>query len=243
MAFRAQNGGYYKFNVSTSGTDISEYAISTITEISVTVIGLNQEPPTPTVTSTTFTSAGRFIDIIFSGKTNRGSITGGSFPCSVLLAFTGAELASCKWNEEANRISAYPSAVATDILIGANIAVLGNRIKAFCTALATSIDPTCSSWNYSNAGNHTLAAPSRPVLPTVAIAAPDVIGGCDDLPFDLSSSGGNARRQWASISYTVVSSTATSMESHELAKWLTNNYTFNPPTPHSQEYVLTRAPL
>jgi hypothetical protein len=231
VAFKAISGGWYKFNVALSGTDTAEYSISTSTDLDVTVIGLNEEPPTPQVGSVLFANDGRYFDVVFSGKTNRAGITGGSFACSEVLTFSSAESATCKWNTEGNRLSVSPSATGDEVSIGDPISLLANSTQAYCTAKSSSADPTCSTWAYTPEGNFTLSAPDKPVLPTVAIASPSVIGGCDDLPFDLSSSGGSARRAWDSVAYAVTASGVPQAELDALILWLEVDYVFSPPKP------------
>jgi hypothetical protein len=48
---------------------------------------------------------------------------------------------------------------------------------------------------------------ARPIVPTVAITGPSIIGPCDALPLDISSSTGSGGRSWASVVFEVSGST------------------------------------
>ena len=126
----------------------------------------------------------------------------------------------------------YPSSLlsADKPVVGDKIQIKDNVMKAYCTARVTSLDPTCVTWAYFKPESVTIEMPTNPTKPIVTISSPSVIGVCDPVPFDLTSSVGSSGRPWTNIVYSVQSSTINSTDALNMKAWFESEYSFYPPS-------------
>jgi hypothetical protein len=89
---------------------------------------------------------------------------------------------------------------STFVKVSDEMTLLPLRLKAYCSKSYMN----CSSFIASPKPQILLvAAPSKPVSPSVSIVAPRSLGSCSDLVVDLSASVGSCGRQWRSVSFRV----------------------------------------
>ena len=102
-------------------------------------------------------------------------------------------------------LAAYPASDmnAPKPIVGNQVHVKPSLLKALCTARTTSLDPTCTNWTNISSINSTITPPTIPLSPIVTVAAPNIIGSCDNLKLDLTSSTGGLGRQWSTVAFTV----------------------------------------
>lgn len=148
------------------------------------VIGNNEEPPTPLLTSSFFSGDGSFVSVSFDSPTDRAGVMGSSrFNCSSLFKFQGSDLASCQWSKDSMSVVLTPGpSVVIDV--GAKVTILPGVLKASCAQLGQ-----CANWKYVAASSVAVSPPATPTLPTVVISAPDAIGeeGVHKLVVQLTS--------------------------------------------------------
>ena len=84
--------------------------------------------------------------------------------------------------------------------IGDSIYLSASRIKAACIA-----DTECSSYQFISRTPIVIRGPLSPLLPTVSLSVPPMIGSCDDMTIDPTASVGQGGRPWHIIVYTVKS--------------------------------------
>ena len=106
-------------------------------------------------------------------------------------------------------------------------------MKALCRASA------CNTTAWESASTEALvniAGSDASISPSVSISAPAVIGDCDDLVLDLTSSSGNGGRPWFDIAITVEALGTVNVST--LQRFLSNNYEESPPTPIPAKFLL-----
>jgi len=231
LSIMRSTGGIYYLDMKLSGTSANEYSSTYPKGKDILVIGVDAEPATPTVLSAKFDNDGSRVVVEFDSRTNRAGLST-RFACETLFTFPGSDDATCQWDSD-SVTHAYPSSALSSSkpVVSSSFQIKGNLLKARCTARANSVDPMCSNWNKTESASHTIAAPDTAVTPVVTVSAPNVIGSCDPLPLDLTSSRGGGGRPWSTVSFSVKSNTpAPSTDAADLKLWLETNYVFNPPT-------------
>ncbi|CAN0189581.1 unnamed protein product, partial [Ectocarpus fasciculatus] len=152
----------------------------------------------PKVNGAVFTSSGLFVLVRFGASTDRGGVQG-VFTCSALFSFEGSEQSECQWDGSDVVSIALPS--NSRVSPGHTLHVLGGKVRAAC-----SFDRSvCSEWEAIAGSSVVIAAPARPVSPSVSISTSDLLGSCDNMVLDISSSTGSGGRRWKSIAITVES--------------------------------------
>lgn len=136
------------------------------------------------------------------------------FVCNKLFVFHGANSSSCVW---ASQLTVVISPAVIDnigIVPGDVLKIRPGVLRAACTA---QYDPLiCSKWKKNLVSDCRIEAPGDPIQPSVKISAPRVIGICEDLQLDFSSSPGFAGRRWksAKIIATSAGSNTTSIRNY-----------------------------
>ena len=220
--------GVASLAVSLSGPSASEYAVVYSGQSSFMVLPNGAVPPTPTVSSVSFSNSGLLINVFFSAPTDKAMSTAIFFPCSTLLVFAGSAASSCSWNTPSNIVVILGGAAS--ILVGDSFYILGGKVKAICDS---SIRDTCP---YLAATSTSVGAAAAPVNPTVIATAPSIIGKCDTFTLDLAGSLGSGGRVWSKV-YSVV--TTSSGNGTKAQYYLNNAYVVSPPTPVPSGYFPT----
>eukprot|EP01038_Epipyxis_sp_PR26KG_P005469 gene5469-7572_t len=226
--------GKYRFDLVLSGLSDYEYSASSLNSLQsyqyISVISSETEPPTPVLSSAQFSSDGSFITIEFDADTNRGGVST-NFICNKLFDFTCASTSSCSWTDPStvNAYIAPPSGTSSSncVSFGSRLAIISSaKIKAAC--LASKVTCSSDSWEIvSNSSSVAIQNAIVPIVPKINIIAPSVIGSCQSLTVDASSSSGSGSRSWSNISIAVGSLTA---NVSAMNQYLSSKFTVSPPT-------------
>jgi hypothetical protein len=170
-----------------------------------TVKGFEEFSPGPLIKRAVFSSDGSKILVEFDGRTN-GLSSKSLSNCSQLFRFTTSSTLSlspflsstrCLWLSDES-LEMYS---VSSLNVGDVIELKKRVLKARCTSLT---DPLCVSWPFSVSHNITISIDLDLLSPVaVNLNLPNVLGACDDLLLDLSSSLGSGGRDWKSITFMV----------------------------------------
>eukprot|EP01038_Epipyxis_sp_PR26KG_P012970 gene12970-17391_t len=204
---------------------ISNYTISV--ELSA-----NAEPSLPTLLESRFSNDGTFIAILFDSDTNKGG-TASSFICSSLFDFSCASTSTCRWANN-KIVNAYVYSSDRDKKCAAPGQSLSlsssSQIRAKCKS-KSNICLSQSNWQYMKSITVPIFFPVKADKPQVCILAPNVIGSCDSLTLDATSSIGSGGRSWTNISVTVSSGSTDNFNNiTDLEMFLSKSYKFSPPS-------------
>ncbi|KAK7234297.1 hypothetical protein SO694_00204012 [Aureococcus anophagefferens] len=120
----------------------------------------------------------------FDVATDRAGFAAGvPFGCGAVLAFAGADAASCYW-VDASRVSA-DVGPATAFSPGDNATLVAGVLRVRCAG-------RCDCDASANASSVVAAPPAAPVAPVAVLEGPTTVGACDGLAVDayLSTGGG-----------------------------------------------------
>jgi hypothetical protein len=192
------------YSVVPSGTSFDQGAGSFL---KLTVQSKFEPLPAPLITTTVFSDDGSSVIINFDRTTNLGGLTP-LFPCNTLFNFSCVMQSQCQWMDS-KTVSAYlnggDSCVKPHDRIYYHSAV---SIKAACS-IQNGVAGGCfnySGWPSTPATSMTILPPVNPVVPTVSVSMPTLVGQCSPLQMDLSSSTGNGGRAWKTVTIAVTSS-------------------------------------
>ena len=221
------NTGAVNFVTTLSGTSASEYQVVYPQGQSITVLSTTQPLPPPSLLSVSFSSDGTGLVASFSADSDLAGITQAHFPCSQLFTFTaasGLNATKCSWANPSEIHITLDSSAA--LLVGNNVALRGGNLRAACPANVATRD--CAKWLTTPLTVAIVRAPASPVVPTVSISAPSIIGMCDAFPIDVTSSVGGCGRVWSNISFTIKSTNSSGVA--KALHFLNKQYVFSPPS-------------
>ena len=200
----------------------SSYRIKYPTVNIITVFNYNQPPPVPTVKSALYSGDATYILFNFDSETNKGGFMN-LFPCNNFFNFTGVSKSTCQWID-ASTINIYPS---PSYAFPSKLHVLmSNNIMAICSNNQTD----SKLWKSVSPITVAVTLPTNPLFPTVVISAPQYLGKCSPLIFDLSNSFGSARRPWKRVHFDILKG-GVSDNSSELYLLLNGDkFSISPPT-------------
>jgi hypothetical protein len=227
LATSTKNVSTLNLYLKVTGPDAALYQVVYSNGNQIKVLSSTAQPSPPSVNYVRFSNDGTFLRFGFSTPTNLAGISAKQFACNRVVNFTGVGLATCVWTSS-TQLSASLGSTAT-VSVGNYANVLGGKVKATCPSRAD-----CSKWNTTSSASVKITSPTSALLPSVSLRAPSMVGICDQILLDSSSSTGSAGRSWKSSSFSVQSSSGsvTSIQS-----FLNNNYTLSPPTPISKSYL------
>jgi hypothetical protein len=196
--------GWYRLNVRVGGA----YQVYFPTGSDFVVRALSEPVLGPLMKGVSFSSDGSKILIDFVSSTNQGGSLKYERDCStffqvyisgseVLLSGKGSE-SRCVWIDT-RRMEMSLSGSSPLLNIGDVIKLKDGVVKAACVAKDTNM---CESWPFTVPHNATLSGPvgiGLSVGPVVKLSIPNVLGPCDGLDLDLSSSSGSGGREWKSF--------------------------------------------
>ena len=169
----------------------------------LTITGYNVPPVAPAMTKIVMTNAGRSLIVEFDRATDKGinRIEGysASFPCNRMFNFRMANESSCKWpTDQSVEIQFSKEFYGKKAKIGDIVTLLSDKITNPCA-------PTqdCSRLKYMPEQMVNISKPLKSITPIVLISTAQVIGACDFIEMDPSSSIGNAGRPWADVQWEV----------------------------------------
>jgi hypothetical protein len=205
-ALPALPAGSYEYRLSYSGASAAEFDLTYLNGHVINVLSASTQPPPPALTRAQFAADGSYLTIGFSAATNKAGLST-TFACSALFDFVCAATSKCQWID-ASTVRAYVAG-NTCTRPGAVLKLKqDNALKAKC--LATGDDGSgraCTgydTWLTAPVGSGMqISAPANALAPAVSISAPAVLGGCDDLRLDISSSVGSGGRAWSNVTAAV----------------------------------------
>ena len=187
-------------SISTTGASKGDYSLS-MESPTITIISANDEPPTPSLLSVTFSSTGNSLLIQFDSETNMAGISNPSFSCSLLFIFANSSSTICQWSDSQSLVASLGS--TSTVLPNDDFHVIANKLKAKCTLANIA---NCNKWKYVASVTVNIGKPSEVLLPNVIISAPSIISKCDRLTLDISSSTGSGGRKWADYDIAIMDS-------------------------------------
>ena len=185
-------------SISVMGVSKSDHSLS-MESPSIKIITANDEPPTPSLLSVTFSSTGNSLMIEFDSETDMAGISAPSFSCSLLFIFANSSSTVCQWSDSRSLVASLGS--TSTVLPDDDFRVIANKLKAKCTLANIA---NCKGWKYVASAEVNIAKPSQVLLPNVIISAPFVLSKCDRLTLDISSSTGSGGRKWADYDFVIV---------------------------------------
>jgi hypothetical protein len=224
LQMTAFTAGSYLLTASVSGLSAQQYQVKYVGNRELTVLATAAVPPVPQLLQAMFSNDGSYVAIDFDSSTDRGSQYG-TFPCRALLRFVSDAAAKCQWSTDTQlRVFMTSSAV---LQVGGNVTLVTNTVRALCR----SGDSSCKGYDPVPSALLTVGPPLSPTTPSVSIAAPSAISGCNVLTLDLAGSSGAGGRSWSSVQFSVTMSPASESVATRLQQFLSRNYTLSPPTP------------
>jgi hypothetical protein len=165
--------------------------------------------PAPKLESAQFTDSGREVVITFDSSTDRAG-RNGTWTCDTLFSFSGAPLSTCTWLSASTVSVSFPSMAnlqsSRKYLDTSSEITLTGRVRALCTGTAN-----CDANPSASGSKVVIKGPSRPTAPKVIVSAPEFVTYCDDFSIDASASYGSGGRPFTSITWTVLSDTASNL--------------------------------
>ena len=230
------NTGTVNVITTLSGASASEYHILYSQGQSFSVLSHVQPLPPPTLSSVSFSADGTALVASLSADSDLAGITQSHFPCSQLFTFTaasGLNATKCSWSDPSDIHITLDSSTALNV--GDSVTHRGGNIRTACPVNVT--HTKCAKWSTTPRTATTVLAPVSPVIPTVAISAPSIIGMCDAFPIDVTSSVGSSGRVWSNISFSIKSTNSSGVA--KALHFLNKQYTFSPPSSVPAGYFAT----
>jgi hypothetical protein len=181
------------------------------------------EAVVPNFVSAIFTDEGSSVIFKFDMTTNQGKLSN-SFPCNKLFDFKCALLSVCKWMDSKTVAGSVNGAEGCVVPGDSVTLVRNNNITLPCT------ESMCVSNGLSASPRSLIVhAPASPVIPTITMRVPSVLGQCSSLLLDLSESLGSGGREWRNVSFRASSSSSADTTT-ALNQFLIRNFSVSPPT-------------
>ena len=219
--------GTYKMVLFINGT--SEYDVIYSNGYNITVLSLTQEPPLPYLKQAIFSSDGSYLIILFDSPTNKGGIAG-KFTCAILFNFDCASSSTCLWIDDST-VNVYFPALSGNCSVPNDRLSLSvqSRIQAKCHLTIQQCNSAHRKY-INNTAVITIEQPLLPIFPAIIALSPSVIGICDDILIDVSTSTGNAGRDWKSVTMYVKSNSKDRNTDININKlMISSNFTIFPP--------------
>jgi hypothetical protein len=199
IAFLPQNRpGAYTVVVNS----IPGYRITADSPILVNVIDADVPVPAPRLVGAAYSADATSIAVSLDSPSDKASLPL-QFGCGALLLFEGASFATCSWSDERTVQIALSSKLRFSS--ASSVSLVSGVLKAQCRRPSGN----CSDYPSANTNTVYVSVPEALlVAPKVFIAAPSIIGSCDDLVVDFSSSLGSYGRLWHSGGLAAVSECA-----------------------------------
>jgi hypothetical protein len=218
--------GNYTLQAVLSGSDGEKYRVIFPEGNFFLVKAVNVEPTLPRLEGATFSGNGLLVNAKFSSPTDQGSLTS-EFRCSKLLPFAGSQDSTCSWSNSMTLQITLGGKVR--LRVGSRLTLLGGLVRAQC--LLNSIQ--CASWRTIPDTSVVLKPPLSPVLPTISITSPKVLGVCAPFVLDLTGSTGSGGQPWSAWNITIQrDDSVNDDQALSLANaFYAMTYQLNPPTP------------
>jgi hypothetical protein len=224
--------GSYLILVTLTGTDSELYKVEyligkeIISSITLKVVSQETPLPAPSLANIIYGNDGATITINFDSPTNQAALPV-HFTCNQLFDFPCSSNSRCQWID-LQTVTAFLSTDDSCVLPGNLIKLApSTRLTAACSGRCRNYD----RWPYLNVSSISLRIPkpNSPIIPTIVISMPSVLGECADLLLDLTSSIGNGGRSWRNLSI-IVQNSLSNVNTSELQRFLNERYMLSPPS-------------
>ena len=186
----------YSYSIQIGGSSVNEYEVvfSSGRNPVFSVTAADSIQPAPSLSQAVFSDDGSSFTMLFDSATNRGSTTT-SFNCAQLFEFACAKQSQCQWQDDRHVISfVYGSSSCASP--GALVRLSAEAsIKAPCLAAGGKC-PSYSMWPNTTRSAVSIGSPIAGIAPQIVVSVPAVVGSCDSLTIDISSSTGSGGRPW-----------------------------------------------
>ena len=191
--------GVHYVSVEFSGSSVSEYTESPSRAVSL--IASASTAPSPVLASAEFDGTGQRMTVSFDTPSDSAvGVTAGAsvWKCDLVLAFTGASSASCRWSTPSQIVIVfnYFSVADENVVVGDPIVLLDGVVNGYCY-----VDVCTDDFAASSSIDATVTADF--IQPIATVKVPTMFGLCESLVVDPTQSTGNAGRAWASVVWTV----------------------------------------
>jgi len=179
------------------------YDVSTATAV---VISTFSPSPAPNMTAAIFSNDGSSVVVYFSSATDKAGITDEYFVCNRLFSISNADLTTCTFLTSATVSMTFDTVSDDNLVPGSMLTLLPNILKSECLSGDCKRNYNASTLSVS------VKVPETPLYPTVVFRAPSEISYCNNLTVDISSSYGHGGRSWKSLTWSVQSSSGSSVD-------------------------------
>ena len=188
--------GSYVYSIQLNGSSANEYEVVYLSGNNpvFAVITADSVQPAPSLIKAVFSDEGSSITISFDSATNKGGTTT-FFNCATLFDFACAGQSQCQWLDS-QRVKIYVYGSSSCASPGASFQIAASAaIKAPCLAIGGKCS-LYSIWPNATRSAVIIGGPVAAVTPQVVLTVPAVVGSCDSLNIDISSSTGSGGRPW-----------------------------------------------
>lgn len=156
----------------------------------------------PILISAIFADSGGSALVTFDVGTDLARTQSIRWECDSLFNFSGASACSCSWLNNSVVLIVFPvhSSLVTLPIPGDALALRSGILRAACFVLYS-----CLGNEASPTQHIFFQIPISPVIPTVILGAPSMVGLNDSLVIDPTSSIGGGGRPWKSVSWNLTS--------------------------------------
>ena len=186
--------GSYSYSIHIGGVSASEYeAVYMSGQNPVfTVIAVDSVQPAPSLVEAIFSDDGSSFTLSFDSATNKGDTTN-LFNCAKLFEFACAKQSQCQWLDS-RHVNSFVFGSSSCASPGSTLRIAAPAaIKALCVGKCSSY----STWPNATRSAVIIGRPVAAVTPQVVLSVPAIVGSCDSLFIDISSSTGSGGRPWS----------------------------------------------
>ena len=185
--------GSYSYSIHIGGVSASEYeAVYMSGQNPVfTVIAVDSAQPAPSLVEAIFSDDGSSFTLSFDSATNKGDTTN-LFNCAKLFEFACAKQSQCQWLDS-RHVNSFVFGSSSCASPGSTLRIAAPAaIKALCVGKCSSY----STWPNATRSAVIIGRPVAALTPQVVLSVPAIVGSCDSLFIDISSSTGSGGRPW-----------------------------------------------
>ena len=161
------------------------------------ILSSTQEPDAPVIISASLSNDGNRIVLLFDSDVDTSKYNA-AFNCSQIFQFKLSNKTLCNFIA-ANKIQ-FLLLTQSQVSINSDLLNIGDPIHLMDNVI-TSNFPRATKKNM--AATVYLLPPESPVTPIPSLSSSSVIGNCDDIVLDPTSSTGNAGRDWAEVTWSI----------------------------------------
>jgi hypothetical protein len=205
-SFRVQaayQGCFYVHANQSSISDFSSLYKGSRRKIRVRAQGPQPNPPAPERVQ--FADDGQSFSVHFDTPTDHAGYSA-PFPCSEVVSFTDADLATCIWSSDSSLQARLH--VGSTLAVGDGVQILSRKIQSQCIITTNLLGHEIRSRNcgykfYVLTAIVFIDAPDNAMQPVVGLSTPSAVSSCGAIHVDPTSSYGNGGRDWIGVAWEV----------------------------------------